>query len=496
MLRSLAAGIALLTVVGLSGHPAVAGDTKPAETKPAGLPRLSLRAQGFLNTVCMEEMENRHYHETLVIDGLNDDDFRAVVPELIGLLFDSGPIPPPPGWSGRYGDRVCDRTSAVLEYVAGKSFGRLEGSGMGGRRSISARAEEQARMERIAKDATEWWKANRGKTQTERLKELLAQCSKRPDGGRDLDYITIRILASGCHREAAEILLQTLESDADRLERQRPWPPSPSAHIVESLGKLGDKRAVPRLIAVARKTNQSRNGERVWLPKSFATTLNVLTGTKLDAIKKTSRGWVEGGIVRGDPQPPVEKFNYAIKPEAFDAWQKAAEARGKTGADSIPPLMELLKEEDGWVRVAAAEALVKIGPPAVPALLAMLRDKKNSGRGFAAIPLGFIRPVAKETIAALTEVLSDKDPETRYYYVAQALGNIGADAKDAVPALTRILKDGKERRIEPMVAAALGNIGPAAKAAVPALTKMLDDENLYYRKIAAEALQKIETQGR
>lgn len=310
-LRSLAAGIVFPVIATTQGICTLAAESKPS----APSPRLSQRAKDYLDLVEKSETSKNHY-ETIAILELNDDDFRAVVPELIVMLRNRNRLRPPRTWGGSRPDRVCDRALVALDFAADKSLAHLSKSGRFSESELDVEAEQ------IIADVSKWWEANRDKTQEDRIKERLARCPKRPGGGWDLDNFTIHALASGCHKDSAEILLQTLESDAGRFERERPWSPSMSAMLVESLGKLGDKKVVPRLIAVAKKTNKPQNDEYGSLPEALVTTLNVLTGLKLDPIEKKSRGWVTRGGMTGARD--VEIFDYTIKPEAFDAWLKAA----------------------------------------------------------------------------------------------------------------------------------------------------------------------------
>jgi HEAT repeat protein len=57
--------------------------------------------------------------------------------------------------------------------------------------------------------------------------------------------------------------------------------------------------------------------------------------------------------------------------------------------------------------------------------------------------LGHIRADATTVVLALIELLKDKDEEVRLA-AAEALGNIGPNAKAAIPALTTLRKDNDE----------------------------------------------------
>ena len=98
----------------------------------------------------------------------------------------------------------------------------------------------------------------------------------------------------------------------------------------------------------------------------------------------------------------------------------------------------------------------------------MLKDQDKSVRCEAAWALLTTRGTeAKDAIAVLIELLSDKDANARRG-AASAVRVFGPDAKAAVPALIELLKD-KSREMREAAIPSLGAIGPAAKSAIPAL---------------------------
>ena len=115
---------------------------------------------------------------------------------------------------------------------------------------------------------------------------------------------------------------------------------------------------------------------------------------------------------------------------------------------------------------------------------ALAKDRDPAQRINAAGALANIGP---QSVAALTELLQDKNEHVRYA-AAWALWEIGAAASPAVPALTALLKDDE---VKDAAAGALGGIGPEAKPAVAALTELLKDKHADVRRNAVEALGKI-----
>ena len=94
-------------------------------------------------------------------------------------------------------------------------------------------------------------------------------------------------------------------------------------------------------------------------------------------------------------------------------------------------------------------------------------------------------------IEHLVEKLSHPSIGIRLH-AATLLGWHGEKSKDAVPTLIEMLASDDVRDVR-MATLALGNIGPAASDAIPTLLlAMNDDEDEGVRKMAAEALEKID----
>jgi HEAT repeat protein len=116
----------------------------------------------------------------------------------------------------------------------------------------------------------------------------------------------------------------------------------------------------------------------------------------------------------------------------------AVSVRAREAADTVPALVDLFRDSDPEVQVAASSALARIGKPAVPALAAKLKDKDPRVRSLAAntltrLPIlypedlvskeGLRRMRAKareEAVPALVGALNDSSAEVRLY-AAEAL---------------------------------------------------------------------------
>jgi hypothetical protein len=121
------------------------------------------------------------------------------------------------------------------------------------------------------------------------------------------------------------------------------------------------------------------------------------------------------------------------------------------GREAVPVLIELVKEDDLWVRILAIRSLARIGPEAqeaVPALIAALGDR---------------RPVDPFDEPGTTLGM-DWAVWPAYREAAEALGAIGPDAKDAVPALLRLRPTNHQDYTSSTIDDALKRVDPEAAA--------------------------------
>ena len=146
----------------------------------------------------------------------------------------------------------------------------------------------------------------------------------------------------------------------------------------------------------------------------------------------------------------------------------AAVALGNMGREAeaaIPTLVSLLADNDyrGEPAATAVHALARIGPACIPSLAEALQNRDSNVR------LG--------PISALAEM------------------KLGPEMKTAVPALAAALQDGE---LDVCYAAAqlLGRVGTDAKGAMPALIELLQSDYPWTRLAAAEALSRMELEGR
>lgn len=205
--------------------------------------------------------------------------------------------------------------------------------------------------------------------------------------------------------------------------------------------------------------------------------------------------------------------------------------------DPIPKtvLKALTNNADVRVMDIVAHRLGPAAAPAVPVLIDRLSQEENAG--YAAKALGMIGPATKQAIPALERMLGAKTGPWRYARIAllqidptnrvaqESLANEGGTLPLHVRAILAGLRgqwspEGealtREKCLERIQRNAyscydlyyndLGDFymgvywvsqyGPGAKAAVPLLTKLLTHRDYYVRRLAADALRRIEGAAR
>ncbi len=151
-------------------------------------------------------------------------------------------------------------------------------------------------------------------------------------------------------------------------------------------------------------------------------------------------------------------------------------------------LVERLKEQDPFVRVAAARALAAL-PPApeitLPIFEKMLKDADTTTIQHA---MDALASLGAPAVPRLVEIL--KQHKELRVQVAYILGQIGPGAASAVEALSQQVAD-EDFNVSTEAVLALAKIGPAAGGAVPALLAALQKENCLNAHAIIYALGKI-----
>jgi HEAT repeat protein len=157
---------------------------------------------------------------------------------------------------------------------------------------------------------------------------------------------------------------------------------------------------------------------------------------------------------------------------------------------SVPAACQaLLQSPDPAIRTTGSKCLGLLGPRATEQQEALAKVQKDDPDPDVRLAAGAaLRQINKAgELPVLLRGLHDADPVVRGRS-AQALVKLGAAA---VPGLRAALSE-KDRNVRASAISALGRIGPAAKEAAGDLRGLLQDDDMLFRKLAGEALGKIE----
>lgn len=158
---------------------------------------------------------------------------------------------------------------------------------------------------------------------------------------------------------------------------------------------------------------------------------------------------------------------------------------------SLPQTLEMLKEDDGKLRLTALNALVRLEHQLVPLPPALERFLVGS-EAEALTLVGMLERIALrdvEGVRWLARALDHPSAVVRGT-AAVAMGKVGRPDEKGIRALAAGLADGVYA-VRRDCAEALGRFGPAAAPAVSALVRALDDEAEPVRASAARALAAI-----
>ncbi len=245
--------------------------------------------------------------------------------------------------------------------------------------------------------------------------------------------------------------------------------PAVSAAAAESLGKIGDPRAIEPLLEVTRRNDLKLTAAMPQAPGKPETTIGPGSGEA-------------GEAPEGAKQP--NPFNY----KELTVFKIDLLPKEYLQSDGTPiPRKELvqkgLKDNDQQLRKMAAKAAIGMrDADLVPVLIDTLKNpyEVESVRYLAAEALGEME--AEAAAAPLLDALGDENVAVRYS-AASALSHLGGET--AVKGLVEALRDENEF-VRSQVAFALGKIGDPR--ALEALFGAVNDEHEGVRFSVAEAL--------
>ncbi len=214
---------------------------------------------------------------------------------------------------------------------------------------------------------------------------------------------------------------------------------------LETMGKLGDRKATPVAIAALRD-----NDFRV----------RVEAARVLGLLKDTAS---------------VEPLLRSLNDSSAEVRMQTASTLGYVSdSRSLPALTGLLTDKDNRVSIAAAEALARMADPrATQVLVKSLTAEDWRTRSRAAQVLSRVaaeRGEAEPLILPLTNALRDKDPLVRYY-AAEALASIGAKTVPSLIAFIKSERVGERSRASRL----LSRIG---KPAVVPLISLIEEKSV------------------
>ena len=270
-------------------------------------------------------------------------------------------------------------------------------------------------------------------------------------------------------REAVPALIAALRADED--ERVRNW-------AARSLGKLGDPTAIPALIEAIRLRHTALRA---------ADALGDFGGLALDAL--LAAGDDEDHVVRAmvafalrripAPRSIAALWRYLDDPDGVVRREAIRWLAGFQARQAIAPIVEKLTDPYREARDAAADALVLFAAeapldPALSAeitgtLLRLLIAKDPPRRESAAYALGVLRDAL--AFDPLVLGLADRNTSVRQS-AAAALGTMGSDC--AVGPLIGALAD-REPLVQAAAASALGEL--RAISSIPELVELLGEPN-------------------
>ena len=233
----------------------------------------------------------------------------------------------------------------------------------------------------------------------------------------------------------------------------------------EALGIIGDKKAIPALIDAL--SNDSDEEVR-WKAAAALGKLNDTSG--------------------------VEALINALNDKSWAVRRNATIALGDIGDErGYGPILNTITDPDWHVRKYATIALGKIGDErAIKPLVKALNDEDSDVRWKAIIALG---KIGEPAIEKLLKAFKTDDWQVRGR-IAEVLGNIGDEraVKPLIDSLYNRRYKNQNKYVRGRIVEALGKIGD--ERAVEPLIKSLDDQYIYVRIKAEEALENIKSQGK
>jgi HEAT repeat protein len=265
-------------------------------------------------------------------------------------------------------------------------------------------------------------------------------------------------------KRVVEPLCDQLESEDPRIRRS----------AVAALGRIGDKRSVPALIAALKDPELTVAAAealaKIGDPRAYEPMLMLLSHDR-GAVRQAAIGTLNS---LGHPKTSVDVKRLLVDSNARIR-ESAVRIAGYFGYhDTAGLLVDRLNDADSNVRRAAVENLPYIQDErALPLLLEATRDPSPKIRSASAQSLAFMEPGA--AVGELLRMLNDADPWVRYH-AARSLGRL--ESLEALDDLAALAQDDPATQVRIAAVDALGSIGGRRAVAILAPIVESDDTDL------------------
>jgi HEAT repeat protein len=184
-------------------------------------------------------------------------------------------------------------------------------------------------------------------------------------------------------------------------------------------------------------------------------------------------------------QNQIKRFN--------DGDSTAFDAVVSCGEKAVPKLIRVIKySKNEQIKVIAIASLGKIGVKAVPAIPVLSKSLTDESEDVRIITVDSLEKIGLSSIPSLIKALQTNDNWIVRYISVNALSRIANQnqklaSRQIIPILVNALED-EDLYVKSEAADALGEMG---KNAVPYLINGLQHKNAYVRQKSADALRKI-----
>ncbi|MGH9797059.1 MAG: HEAT repeat domain-containing protein [Candidatus Polarisedimenticolia bacterium] len=261
---------------------------------------------------------------------------------------------------------------------------------------------------------------------------------------------------------------------------------SVASHLPQPLRRRDRRLAEAILLEMAHVVKGETRDRLTAAFESLGSVARAIRGLKSRRWWRRAEAAERLGLMRS--ASAVEPLVALMGDEAGEVRMRAARALGWIrGRTSIRPLIAALADPSRWSAIRVAEILINVGAEAVDELLAAWSDLPRHARISALDVLGRIRSLKSKEL--MGRCLSDEDADIRAR-AAHGLGLIGDPG--SADLLLKALRD-PEWPVRAMAAKSLGRLG--GPTAIPALCDALKDRQWWVRANAGEALRGLGPPG-